>query len=479
MTVLERLQAAESDADVLAALARGIDPDGDTPTPEALAEWWPECPEAVAETESRLAALVRCVAVLEDEPSYKGLAEYIGRLFPTTSGLYYITLDRLPAPVPNGGRGNAFIDDERDHPDGHASERDGLRPRAVGPLRLSRAWMAARKRDRKGCPNHPLAPLVLGWLARPPVVAAESRRDPLLPVVRSVTEAPEREAGRLAFGGILDAGDVRPGQLALFPGTDGPRVPLLELVDAHGVPTMAQGRGAPLELAVYVAACIMTPYKARTGRARIVTTVRELRTFLFGDRWQPGATGGRPGDWERVRSAALGTDRLWLPLDNGDLWRAVAVRKLPGPEVESGLLDRQVIFDVELPPGSSDGPPIDRPELSRLRRESGPRFRAFLATHSLAWRPGLTRVPHPGNRRIRVWTGNPDKYPVLTAEDRRRLAFGAADQKHRTRAEQDAAWERLPGAVILTRNATTQDGRQGLRIVPTEAAEAIRKRWDG
>ena len=161
------LAAAESDADVLAAVARGINPDGDPPTPEALAKWWPECPEAVAETESRLAALVRCVAVLEDEPSYKGLAAYIGRIFPTTSGLYYITLDRLPAPVPHGGIGNAFIDDERDHPDGHASELDGLRPRAGGPLRLSRVWMAARKRDRKGCPAFPLAPIVRAWLDRP------------------------------------------------------------------------------------------------------------------------------------------------------------------------------------------------------------------------------------------------------------------------------------------------------------------------
>ena len=341
---------------------------------------------------------------------------------------------------------------------------------------LSRRWIEADPR-----PRHPLAPIVEAWLKRPPVVAAVTRPDPLLPVVQSMGESPEREAGRLAFGGILDVGDPTPGQLPLFLAPDGPRVPLLELVDAHGVPTMAQGRGAPLELAVYVAACIMTPYEARAGRARIVTTVRELRTFLFGARWQPGPTGTRPGHWERVRSAALGTDRLWLPLDNGDLWRAVAVRKIPGPAVGRGLLDRQVIFDVELPPGSSDGPPIDRPELSRLRRESGPRFRAFLAAHSLAWRPGWTRVPHPGNRRIRVWTSNPDRYPVLTAEDRDRLAFGPGWEdraRKEGRKKADAHWEQLPGATIVTRTATTKDGRRGWVIVPTAAAEAIRKRRD-
>ena len=56
----EALAAAESDADVLAAVARGINPDGDTPTPAALAEWWPECPEAAkADAVDRLRTLAR------------------------------------------------------------------------------------------------------------------------------------------------------------------------------------------------------------------------------------------------------------------------------------------------------------------------------------------------------------------------------------------------------------------------------------
>ena len=463
--LIAALEDAGTGAAVLAILAEGLDPDADPPTPEALAEWWPECPDAARrEAVARLQELARTC-----EPDAPG--DVIERLrFFAYEGVV----------IRDGG-----VTAEGPHLFGHwPTDTTGkvigggggwiANPRLID--NLSRRWIEADPR-----PRHPLAPIVRAWLARPPVVAAESRCDPLLPVVRSVTEATERTAGRLAFGGILDAGDPRPGQLALFPGTDGPRVPILELVDAHGVPTMAQGRGAPLELAVYVAACIMTPYEARARRARLVTTVRELRTFLFGDRWQPGPTGTRPGDWERVRSAALGTDRLWLPLANGDLWRAVAVRKIPGPAVGRGLLDRQVIFDVELPPGSSDGPPIDRPELSRLRRESGPRFRAFLAAHSLAWIPGRTRVPHPGNRRFRVWTRDPSKYPILTAEDRDRLAFGAGWEdraRKEGRQKADAHWEQLPGATILTRTATTQDGRQGWRIVPTEAAEAIRKRRD-
>ena len=50
---------AEADAATLAALAAGFDAK-DAPTPEALAEWWPECPDAVkAEAVERLRTLAR------------------------------------------------------------------------------------------------------------------------------------------------------------------------------------------------------------------------------------------------------------------------------------------------------------------------------------------------------------------------------------------------------------------------------------
>ena len=151
------------------------------------------------------------------------------------------------------------------------------------------------------------------------------------------------------------------------------------LVDRYGVPTMAQGRGAPLELAVYIGACILTPHRARVSRGRLVTTVRELRDFLFGPIWHPSPTSNRPGDWERVRAAALNASDLWLPLENGDLWRAVAVRKIPPADYRPEYLDRQVICDVELPDGAAHGPVIDRLELARLRLVSGPKFRAYVA----------------------------------------------------------------------------------------------------
>ena len=328
-------------------------------------------------------------------------------------------------------------------------------------------WLATPRPRRP----HPLADIVREWWkVRVPTVRADTRPDPILPVVR-VRESPEKLAGQLAFGG-LPRDNLPPAQLPMFPHVDGPRVPLLELADRYGVPTMTRGRGAPLELAVYIAACILTPNRVRGSRRVLVTTVRDLRNFLFGPSWHPGSTGNRPGDWERVREAALRADGLWLPLANGDLWRAVAVRKIPPADYRPEYLDREVIFDVLLPPGAANGPVIDQSEMTGLRLVSGPRFRAYIAAHSVAWIPGRTR------RRTPDWKYSSDlsNYPILTAEDRDRLAFGEGSDtiRGRSRSEKDAAWEELPGVEIVARTATTQDGKQGWLIVPRDAARRIK-----
>ena len=104
----------------------------------------------------------------------------------------------------------------------------------------------------------------------PPEVRPNRRIDPIFPVVQSVREAPEREAGRLAFGGIIEDRKSLPAQLPLLPTPEGPRVPILELSDWRGVPTMARGRGAPLDLRLAVGAL-------RSHSAR-----REGRTWAAG-----------------------------------------------------------------------------------------------------------------------------------------------------------------------------------------------------
>ena len=62
-------------------------------------------------------------------------------------------------------------------------------------------------------------------------------------------------------------------------------------------------------------------------------------------------------------------------------------------------------------------------------------------------------------------------YPVLTLDDRRRFAFGAGDSKHRTRAEIDAAFRRLPGLVVVSEAASNdRTGEVGWIVIPKAAA---------
>ena len=299
----------------------------------------------------------------------------------------------------------------------------------------------------------------------PQVAQAERRDNPLLPVV-TVNESPEREAGRLAFGGIIeDRHDLSPAQLPLFAASNGEyRVGLLELADVSGVPTMARGRGAPLDLRLAVGACIMTPYAERAARVRLVATVRELRDFLFPHRWE------RYRDWPRTREALYRMGHYSVPDAWGGRWIACRLVREPGPDA---TLEEAVLIDVELPPGSGNGPVIDRRELASLGVRSAPAFRAYLAAHSLCWRPGTTRVPIQRSGDRWAWSLDVNAYPILTARDRRRLAFGANDRGDRTRAVQDAPWAAVKGIEVVDRAAVDRDGRLGWRIVPEAVAAKI------
>ena len=64
-----------------------------------------------------------------------------------------------------------------------------------------------------------------------------------------------------------------------------------------GEPVMARGRGAPLDLRLFVAACVMTPLDVRETRVPLVTSVRELRDFCFPNGWK------KKRDWPVARQS--------------------------------------------------------------------------------------------------------------------------------------------------------------------------------
>ena len=314
------------------------------------------------------------------------------------------------------------------------------------------AMLAAVAVDGEG-----LSALAFLHARQPVAVQPETRRDRrILPVVRPV----EREAVLPALAGRYELDPGAP-TLPLFPSRPvAHRVPLLDLVDAASVPIMARGRGAPLPSRLHVGLLLAVRLEDR-GResVRLTMELGDLIAALYPNGW-------RSNLWPGLQAAMENAARFGFH-DGRGRWRAVALRYAP----DHPDLAAHVVFDIAFPPGVKTGPAVDLAALNRLSVESSPRWRAAIAAHSILWRPGVTRLPVPGRRGRPAgrwgWARDPEVYPIVTLEDRRRLAFGARDAKNRTRREVDGAWSDLPGLTVAERSAVDpRTGAVGWRLLP-------------
>ena len=332
---------------------------------------------------------------------------------------------------------------------------------------LWRAAKSARQAEGRDPPRHPVAPLVDAWQRRPRVFVAETRRDRrVLPRIESWESRPERRAGEL-FGGLSHGRDPRAGLPALPSSVpERHRVILLDLVDAAGLPVVARGGAVPLEsrLTVRVLMCVR-PEDRRSPSGMIAVTLREFRDGLFPNGWQ------RWRDWPRLRHALIRA-RDHALYDGSGRWWPIALRYMP----DTPRLNDFIVLDVAYPPGSYSGSTVPLRAVDVLSVESAARWRACLAAHSLAWRPGVTRVPAPLAGGRFTWSRELLAYPVLTSSDRRRLAFGAQYAKHRGREDIDSAFRGLPGLVVVSERAVDpRTGEAGWIVLPEEAAAAVNK----
>ena len=333
-------------------------------------------------------------------------------------------------------------------------------------LKAHEGWQALPVAKQAG--KHPWRPLIEAWRDRhagAPHVLTRKRTDPLLPVVQTDRQPRLHVA---SVGGLI--GDTAPQQLALIPTPEGVSVPLLDLMDGAGLPIMARGRGASL-VARLATACFVLPEGTRADARRVWTpTVRDLRDFCFPRGWKRSRV-GRPGDWERMREALRILNDAMIPDGQGGYWRPFRPWRDPGSDAALGDLLK---IELWLPPGSVSGPPIDGPALASLGVDSAPRQRAYIGAHSVAWIPGRTQRPVPGKGGRWGWSRDPQDYRALTAEDRRRIAFGADDAKNRTRREVDKPFEALPGVEVVSREHVEREtGRGGWLVLPSDAADAV------
>ena len=307
---------------------------------------------------------------------------------------------------------------------------------------------------------------------------ANTRRDPILPRLTISATSLARERGEMIVAPEGRAG-LRTAQMPLFPEAlhDDVPVPLLDLVDvATGERAVSTGRGAAHELRLLFEGVTGIGVAARAGCGELIAwTVSELLEAFYRGGGKVRRSGERPGDWELIRRACQwisGAAIPWrVPSGNEQPWAIMTLRSLPS---ERPALSDPVVFDVRLPPGAGPGPTVDRTALREAGRVSSPAFRIGVAVPSATWIPGLTRRPVPGVGGL--WIGNASRYPVFSARDRQRIAFGPVST-HRPGAI-DAAWHKAAdaaGIVILDKEAVDRDGKHGWIVVPAAAAKAIRK----
>lgn len=159
MTVLTRLRTAETDADALTALAG----QAERPTTEQLAEWWP--PESPDEYVLRATDLLLAFSKLVWEHPPDEVFEYVE----DGSEHYDIFEARFAAVETSEAAGRnrllAAVLPVRIQTENGLPSRIGRA--LLGPLALTRVWLACRNSDNEAAGHHPLAPLVLAWQRRP------------------------------------------------------------------------------------------------------------------------------------------------------------------------------------------------------------------------------------------------------------------------------------------------------------------------
>ncbi|MDE0229399.1 MAG: hypothetical protein OXJ62_11175, partial [Spirochaetaceae bacterium] len=327
-----------------------------------------------------------------------------------------------------------------------------------------------------GRPREVLDKLIGAWPVSPVERPHETRADRrIMPALRVVGPSPERERG-LLFGGLVD--DRREADLPLFPELEPARlrVPLLEIVERTGLPFRSRGKGAPVESRLVVRGGLLNlrPEDRHLPVVRIAVTVGEMLYAL----WPPSPGRGRPRDaenWPKLLDALYRARDFHVPDAAGGRWFPMALRRLPANAETQPARDDLVILDLAPVPGAETGASVVLPLLDRMGVKSGPTWFAYLAGRSLVWLPGKTRRPVPGGRGRYGWSGNPSDYPVLMLADLARFAYGAADTRHRTRAETLSPWQSLPDLVLVENQTDERIGIRGWRLLPTEAALAMRK----
>ena len=175
------------------------------------------------------------------------------------------------------------------------------------------------------------------------------------------------------------------------------------------------GHSADLALRIFVegvTAVMRSDWRRAVDQVVLIpVTLREFLSWFYGSRIP------RPNEyWPQFRAAsrALDSDEARFPFDDGTTSGSLRVVSLGVIPRRARCLGDQVSIRVQLPPGSKDGPAIDRLRLREWGRTSAVAYRALLGLAYYWYQPGRTRVPRPGGGWMQ--STDPDRYDPFSPD---------------------------------------------------------------
>lgn len=390
-------------------------------------------------------------------------------------------------------------------------------------------WQSVDPAKRAGL-EHPLKPLIAGWLNRPEVIQPDLdkggrlRTQGIMPdglfsgQPYSIPAQLRSDNGDEQFsnlGKVERDSEQLPLLADILDDADLPIAPLL-LAKAAGFHGLQPGRGARLDKRILIFSLLEMPLSQRRpgGRYELRRPLRFWRDLLWPTR--DGKSSYRPIKHKQaLRDALTAINLAEIIMPDGSSWIPVVRRGIP--DLDS--LDSEVIIQIELPSGSDRGPQVDKGVLAVAGVVSDPAFDLELGIAYLwdeakrrnggyrvyATRPEVirnkqghimdaadqviveggkpvTRWDHPRAVRTGRMERNPaaDRVRVLGREARRRLAYGSGtskrpDQLSRERAATDKrlAGIESDGRILIERDAVDlRNGGDGWRILEVWTPDA-------
>ncbi|MCY3971002.1 MAG: hypothetical protein OXG74_13780 [Acidobacteria bacterium] len=251
-----------------------------------------------------------------------------------------------------------------------------------------------------------------------------SRENPILPA--ATAGAPAIHVRQERLPDLTRLGPVQ-ASFGFVPRTPGHVLPVFVYNADKRIFEVAGNRGVPIPWRLWYETLLSAPLAAYGREAKITPTLGEVVQWAGWKRWEPSK------HLEPLAESLLALRNMAFRLKD-ELWFPMSVINVPATAEFD--LRKRIQIRIDLPPGSRQGPQVDRLALRGLAPRSAPRYRGLLGLSAYWDKYGR------GRGGADALATNPEaiRWPVLTPETLRLMMFprqpasAAVERQHRKRA---------------------------------------------